>query len=900
MTETDKISTTILQQQFADALDVEQAAKRFDTAFEEQRARFARHISNLDDERDRNWLRPHVLGSIFEKYINQKAFGAYYTCPEITDYLCERTIYAYILQRLNASHASPHFEAWTDLASNLDACLCKELLHLLPQIRILDPACGSGAFLVSALTTLVNIYSCIAGKIRALHDPDLAHWLANAEAPGVNFKYFISKKIMTENLFGVDLMEEAAEIVAAAGKVEQLEPLPNLDLNILSGNSLIGFLHLDEEHVTQPGRFFPDIRGAITLKNSKIAACKSAIRHSAHLRTLSTALEQQRKADNALLNQVLLHEFIDLKIKYEETTWDAVRQAPGKTVRRDLRSEDIAALHPFHWGYEFAQIMEAGGFDIVITNPPWEALKPQAKEFFALHESTISKNKMRIEDFEREQSRLLQNDEMHEKWLQYQNAFPHQSAYFRAVPQYANQTSIVNGKKQGSDLNLYKLFVEQCYNLLRTGGLCGLVVPSGIYTDLGAKQLRAMLFDSTRITGLFGFENRKIIFEGVDSRFKFVVLTYCKGEQTDVFPAAFMRHEVSELSNFPQQGGQNISVELIRRLSPTSLSLVEFKNEMDLNIARKALLFPLLGERKPGHWNVFLTRELDMTNDHRHFKTEAGAGRLPLYEGKMIHQFLHTLKAPRYWVLQYPQTDRKDDENPVAPRAPAYGGYSSRKTPNMSSDFALGRKPDQGQTLEYQCYRPGYRSVGRSTDQRALIATILPPYTFAGNSLILARRFDAETGAELLQDDHILFLTALLNSFVLDYLVRQKISANLNMFYIYQLPVPRLTAQETVFRLIVQRAARLICTAPEFAGLWERIFPGPGWSQSVAANDPEERARLRAEIDGLVARLYNLNEEEFAYVLNTFPLVKQAVKEAAMQAYRDLTPVHADLRPRWP
>jgi hypothetical protein len=189
--------------------------------------------------------------------------------------------------------------------------------------------------------------------------------------------------------------------------------------------------------------------------------------------------------------------------------------------------------------------------------------------------------------------------------------------------------------------------------------------------------------------------------------------------------------------------------------------------------------------------------------------------------------------------------------------------------------------------------------VGRPTDQRALIATILPPYTFAGNSLILARRFDAETGAELLQDDHVLFLTALLNSFVLDYLIGQKISANLNMFYIYQLPVPRLTAQETIFCLIVQRAARLICTAPEFAGLWERIFPGPGWLQSVAANEPEERAQLRAEIDGLVAHLYDLNEEEFAYVLSTFPQVKQAVKEAAMQAYRDLAPVHADLRPRW-
>ncbi len=63
---------------------------------------------------------------------------------------------------------------------------------------------------------------------------------------------------------------------------------------------------------------------------------------------------------------------------------------------------------------------------------------------------------------------------------------------------------MVNGRKAGSDINLYKLFTEQCFNLLRPGGECGIVIPSGIYTDLGTKQLREMLFGQTRISGLFG------------------------------------------------------------------------------------------------------------------------------------------------------------------------------------------------------------------------------------------------------------------------------------------------------------------------------------------------------------------------------------------------------------
>ena len=148
------------------------------------------------------------------------------------------------------------------------------------------------------------------------------------------------------------------------------------------------------------------------------------------------------------------------------------------------------------------------------------------------------------------------------------------SRWFRAAPEFKHQSAVVAGKKTGSDVNLYKLFVERSFHLLRPGGHCGIVIPSGIYTDLGAKGLRDLLFTQTQIEGLFCFENRKTIFEGVDSRFKFVVLTFEKsavprlqqtgetnasappddlltpqaieganGGGTQRFPAAFMRHD---------------------------------------------------------------------------------------------------------------------------------------------------------------------------------------------------------------------------------------------------------------------------------------------------------------------------------------------------------------------
>lgn len=152
------------------------------------------------------------------------------------------------------------------------------------------------------------------------------------------------------------------------------------------------------------------------------------------------------------------------------------------------------------------------------------------------------------------------------------------------------------------------------------------------------------------MTGLFCFENRKGIFENVDSRFKFVVLTFEKGGQTQTFPAAFMRHNVEELEHFPRTGALEMSVELIRKLSPDSLSIMEFKNEIDVSNAEKMLKYPLLGEKPKVRWNFTLTNEFHMTNDSRLFETTAKPNSWPLYEGKMIHQFTHLFARPRYWI----------------------------------------------------------------------------------------------------------------------------------------------------------------------------------------------------------------------------------------------------------
>ena len=119
----------------------------------------------------------------------------------------------------------------------------------------------------------------------------------------------------------------------------------------------------------------------------------------------------------------------------------------------------------------------------------------------------------------------------------------------------------------------------------------------------------------------------------------------------------------------------------------------------------------------------------------------------------------------------------------------------------------------------------------------------------------------------------------------MDYTIRQRVTTNLNFFYLYQLPVPRLTARDKVFAPIVQRGAGLICTMAEFNDLAKEAGL-KNWKDGVT--DQNERLKIRAELDGMIAHLYGLTEEEFAHILGTFPIVPQPVKDATLAANRKI------------
>ncbi|HRI72452.1 MAG TPA: hypothetical protein PK156_49795, partial [Polyangium sp.] len=504
-----------------------------DRAFENLFHLFGRYTWHLDDTPggDDSAINPDVLGYIFEKYINQKSFGAYYTRPEITEWLCEQTIFRALLDKVNWPDelgflqngvAAVKFEDLNELLMKLNPALCRDLLHrVLPKLTVLDPACGSGAFLVAALKTLLAVYSAVVGVVKTSNDASLKADVQRWENEHRNLGYYLKKRIITENLHGVDIMEEATEIarlrlfltlVASATHEDELEPLPNVDFNIMPGNSLIGLLRVDEsayDKKRQLGLFpEPTYRQLVNEKNQWVEQYRQE--HGDLLAPLRDKIEERKAKARERLNEMLRDDFQALEIKVEEPTWDDKKNDVGKSKKRTLGVQDVAKLQPFHWDYEFDDIMRLrGGFDVILANPPWDLFKPNSKEFFLEHSDVISRNNMRIEEFEKEQKKLLKKQDIRKAWLAYLARFPHVNDFYRLAPQYAKQTSFVDGKRVGTDINFYKLFVEQSFNLLRNGGQLGIVVPGSVYSDLGAKRLREALFDENTLHALFGLSNER-------------------------------------------------------------------------------------------------------------------------------------------------------------------------------------------------------------------------------------------------------------------------------------------------------------------------------------------------------------------------------------------------------
>lgn len=769
-----------------------------------------------------------ILGNTYEQYLGKrlaldakgdiktadnletrKKQGSYYTPQVLVRYLVRRTLG----RALYGTHDGTPDGVLAEGETRKTAADIKDL-------RVLDPACGSGSFLIAAYAVFKEFYE---GEITRLQHEKLSEMkrllregLTDYEARSATVALDVElerlsdypKLILENHLYGVDLDPQAVELAVVNLMMRAMErrssradmplPLPLiLNQNVKLGNSLVGVMPSDERW--KP--LAPQLGELIRLRR----------------------------------------DLLKLKPGDDHTTLENAIAAVESTVSAALAGETAGFSHPervkpFHWVMAFPEVfvkpdgtpLENAGFAVVIGNPPWEILKPDLREFYAQFDERIE-SKLKRTQAEARIKELDAEDPSRAALFAAKNADSLETAaYTRASAAYTRQ-----GK--GGDPATQKLFTERAWRLLRDGGRTGLVIPSGIYTDLGTKDLREMFLDEGALEYILSFSNERFFFNGVDHRFKFCLIGAHKGGTSDHFMAAFRFNPrvaiaPDEFDSFVSTPSNLVTVtrDAIKRFSPDSLSVMEFQSQKDYAIADKIYgTHPLIGQTVDGAWNLKFTREFDMTNDRDVFNT-AGVG-LPLYEGKMIHQFTAYHGQPQYWVREDKGRER------------------------------LGTK--FGHWIDG--FRLAFRAIASTTNERTLITTILPPMNFSGHSLF-AGKADSDAAQ--------LYFTAVFNSFCLDWLARFKGGANVTLFLVHQLPLPRLTAGHPVFDALVRSAAKLTCTTAAYAALWEQVT-GAGWTPESGVTDSAARQTLRDDIDARVAHLFGLSWAEFEHILRTFPLV---------------------------
>lgn len=584
---------------------------------------------------------------------------------------------------------------------------------------------------------------------------------------------------------------------------------------------------------------------------------------------------------------------------------DDLANAPMPTSLANLspemmvRVQALRARHRFfHWELEYPDVFrERGGFDAIVGNPPWETLQPESKEFFS-NIDPLYRTYGKQEALAKQAEYFSTHPELEREWLEYNasfkalNNFIANSAAPWGDPEGNGESfSLARGKDNGylhgqwrrkraqwvsyADAQhpyryqgdgksyTYKMFVELGHALLRCDGTMGFIVPSGIYTDKGSVDLRALFLNGCRWEWLFGFENRDKIF-AIDSRFKFCPIIVCKGGHTEAINAAFMRRNLVDWDNAERYVIAYPCAQ-VERFSPKTKAVLEIGSPRDLAVLTKIYeQSVLLGDGGPDGWGMkYAQGDFNMTSDSALFppreKWEAqgynsdeygrwlrqdGDVALPLYQGLMI------------WQFDYCASAYMSGANRSARWEPLQWHEKHFRT-----QFLLSQQDYQTATSAVHGLKLGFRDISNATNERTMISSLIPDMP-CGNVIGLLRSHESNHWTNL----------AILNSLPFDWTVRQRIGGtHLNWFIVQELPLlPREVVNATVE--IAKYVAALGMPANVFSPDWLRLryivpaLTSSSW-KSLWAITPYERLRLRCMLDSIIAELFGLTWDDFAWIL---------------------------------
>jgi hypothetical protein len=788
------------------------------------------------------------------------------------------------------------------------------------NLAVLDPACGSGHFLIAAANR-------IAKRLAAIRSDD--------PEPTPDETRAALRDVVGRCIYGVDLNPMAVELCKVSLWMEALEPgrpLSFLDHKIVLGNSLLGatpeliadgipagafkpILGDDKKFVTAlrkrnekelGGQLSLDVSGDRVDADTHAIATQATALVGVDDHSLAGVREQQQRFQQ--LHNSPEWQRAQLAADTWCTAFVAPKDADSPPITQDTLSRvlssgqsgltanelavirDASTVYSFlHWHVVFPAVWERGGFDVVLGNPPWERVKLQEKEFFAARSPEIANAPNKAA-----------RDQLIEALA---DADPDLLDAFDAAKREAEGAShlIRNSGRYPlcgrGDVNTYAVFAELMRSAIGPAGRTGVIVPTGIATDDTTKHFFQDLTDTRSLISLYDFENRDAVFPGVHRSYKFSLLTLA-GSARPVTTGAnfvFFARQIEDLADPDRRF--TLTAEDIKLLNPNTRTCPVFRTRRDAELTKSIYRrVPVLireGDPDGNPWGIKFSTMFHMSNDSHLFRTRqqledmgyilegnvfvrpessggsptavgttATDGRyLPLYEAKMIDFFDH--RRARV-VISATATVRQ-----AQPEYLTIAEHSNPEELPLPRCWTPEAEVDTRLSGWDRDWLVGFCDVTSTTNERTVIPDVMPRVA-VGNNLPLVLGLDQPA-------DRVTALVASLSSFAADYTARFKVGGvHLNFFLVSQFAVPSPSAfGQRIIDFIAMRVLELTYTADDLAGFAADLgYAGPAFRW-----DSGRRALIRAELDAMMFRLYGIVRDDVDYIMETFPIVRRHDEE---------------------
>ncbi|EAJ8585293.1 class I SAM-dependent DNA methyltransferase, partial [Campylobacter jejuni] len=746
------------------------------------------------------------------------------------------------------------------------------------KFKILDNACGSGHFLVGVLNAITHIVLSDFDhftNLKELYEEEKGNILNYikdfVQDYEVDESDILKRLLLKRIIYGVDLNPFSIELTKLSLWIDSFifgTPLSFIEHHIKCGNALINsnlsdFKDLIKQNssnlftnsITQEFEILQEVFEKLdNLKDTNEEQIKQS--KQIYQNEITPKLDKL----NLYLNYINTLHFVN---KEELQILKALSQDDIQNLSQNEQAKAIISKYQkefnfFNYELEFPEIVENQvfkGFDIIIGNPPWDKTKFSDSDFFPQYKSDyrslIASKKKEIQD------NLLAKDYIKQNYEK-------QKAYINDLSEYYKKAYPLN--KGSGDGNLFRLFVEKNLSLLKQDGNLAYVLPSALMFEDGSLTLRKEILENKTLEYFYSFENRQAIFADVDSRYKFALMLIknTQANHTHKIKMMFYKTDINSLKNKDEI--LTLNLKDIKKLSPTHLALMELKDKQALEILRKSynafqnLSFDYIDFR----------RELDMTNDKDLFIEEFREGLLPLYEGKMIHQFDANFSQTTYFLEK-----AKFDE-----RLKSKELYRAKKATGKELNPKLIK-------YDREFFRLGYRKISRDTDERTLIASLLPKNCGGADSTYsnIPKQYvlkDDVICMDIVPYERILFVLALFNSLVVDFIIRNMVQINVSKSYLERIPLPQPSDEEIqnneIYKTLAKNAL-LLQLYNDQNHHFDELKQEFNIKNEEIPKTKKAYDILRAKNDLLVKELYGLSDDEFSYMISTFKVLNEKQSE---------------------